>query len=348
MTEDRNTEDFTKDQASFLQLEAGSVWDRHKQLQDKNKTITETVLKLYSVLLVFAAFPFSREGILETGFSRVWGFGGAWLALAAWIYCDRAFRAYGSHLFEQVFCMRQIAQLREVMMGSSMRYAELSLLATSKNERIDHVSSSQMLYTAYFYKLLSLFTPMYLCLFLAMIMFPHAMFDPKIHTTRAIYLRTMLGFSGVFFFWLGSSMKRCYRLQKQAFRARRISSEKPLPKFPEEENLSPGPVDKNQKGWEKLRLLLRNMWWKVRTWAKRLCWGLAYLFAVANVVRFLQLYVAKPDALDNAYWWQHTDLILVSGTFVLFAALFILLEADLRIVLKIASDKNPVRQTTSP
>jgi hypothetical protein len=352
---------FAPNQADFLKLEAQSVWDRHKQLQEKNKTIMETVLKLYSFLLIFAAAPFTREGVLETGFSRVWGFGGVWLALAAWIYSDRSFRAYGGHLLEQVFCIRQIAQIREMIMSSSLTYSMLSLLPPSrtKSTKLSHISSSQILYTAYFYKVLSFFTPMYLCLFLCMILFPAVMLNPQIHVTRSIYARVSLGFSVVFFFWLGSSMKRCYGLQREAFRARRISPENFWPDFPEEDQLHPVPATKGEDRWNRFIRHLRTYWWSWRKWANWLLGGVCYVLAILDLALFVQRLIGAPSGLAvpsvlgnagsgldvalRAYWWRPEEFTLLWCTIIIFVIRFAFLEVDLRTVLKIAAENVPVR-----
>ncbi len=66
----------------FVLQRRGALQKRHAQLQAMNESSAKSVIKLYTLMLLYAAAPFSRlHGFLETGFFRVWGLGGTWLAV---------------------------------------------------------------------------------------------------------------------------------------------------------------------------------------------------------------------------------------------------------------------------
>jgi FtsH-binding integral membrane protein len=318
---------------SFMTLEMTHMWDRFKQLQEKNKIITSTVLKLYAVLFVFAAAPFTLQSFSGTGLSRVWGFGGVWLAITVWFFCDRSFRAYGSFWFEKNFCLRQIAQIRKMMVGSSVSYNRYSLFHAkvgmkstpdedkNRTHGNTHISRSQVLYTVYFYKLVSIFQPLYLCLFISLIIFPKEMTDPNVDTSRELFLRVLLGFSIVPFVWLITSMERCFGLLKNAFRARRISTKSPWPRFPDE--------DKHKFhlfGQSKIiyKLLIAS----------------ALIVSLCNLIRFIYLLLDKQE--DVAYWWATLDWHLLAITASVFVLIALYHEMDVRHVLSNAKEYFPL------
>lgn len=316
---------------AFMTLEMTHMWDRFKQLQEKNKIITSTVLRLYAVLFLFAAAPFTLQYFAGTGISRVWGFGGVWLAITVWFFCDRSFRAYGSFWFEKNFCLRQIAQIRKMMVGSSPRYNRFSLFRTKldpKDTADDdrnrlhghtHISRSQVLYTVYFYKIVSLFQPLYLCLFISLVIFPKEMTDPNVDTTRELFLRVLLGFSIFPFVWLFTSMERCFGLLKNAFRARRISTKSPWPRFPDK-------PDFHLFGQSKIvhKLLIAS----------------ALIASGCNLIRFVYLLLDRRENVD--YWWSTLDWWLVGITSSIFGFILLYHEVDVRYVLSKAKGDFPL------
>src|SRR6267378_511875 len=320
-------------EASFLNLQTNLLWDRYKQLEAENDSIKRFVIKIYVFMLLFAAAPFSLAGFLTTAFSRMWGFGGIWLALAAWFYCDRYFRAYGNNLFERVFCLKEMAQLREIVFQHSEAYNRYSLLPTqgdgSRAENaVDpgYITNSHLTYTAYFYKFLSLFMPMYLCVFLSMIIFPIAMLDAHVGTTRAMYLRVVLAFSFIFFVWLYASMRRCLGLFKDASRARRITVNRPWPQFPREEDLDLFPGQRYlQRGFPMV----------------------ASLLGFFNLALFGFRYVeisklgTSVSNFDLNLWWQTAEWQLLFATLIVFGLWLVFLEIDVRAILKAAQRKEP-------
>lgn len=292
---------------SFLTLEMAHMWDRYKQLQEKNKYITNTVFRLYMVLFLFAAAPFTLQHFTSTGISRVWGFGGVWLAFAVWFFCDRSFRAYGTHWFEKTFCLRQIDQIRKIMVGLSDRYNRHSLFPTTpERDRKEvrehtHISRSQVKYTVYFYKFVSLFQPFYLILFTSLILFPNEMSDPNSTITRALFFRVLLGFSFIFFAWLMLSMNRCFGILKNTFRARRISTRRPQPKFPSEEEIDLPLAD----------------FFKVSDYVLR--W-LAFAVSIINLIRFF--YLMENIQPTFGYWWATLDWHLLMITATIFVLMY--------------------------
>ncbi|MCA1619526.1 MAG: hypothetical protein LC795_09505 [Acidobacteria bacterium] len=317
----------TEHEQLFLSLEMSHMWDRYKQLQEKNKYITNTVFRLYMVLFIFAAAPFTLQRFTSTGISRVWGFGGVWLALAVWFFCDRSFRAYGTHWFEKTFCLRQIDQIRKITVGLSERYNHYSLFPTApargrkEVREHTHISRSQVKFTVYFYKFVSLFQPFYLTLFASLILFPDEMSDPNSTVTRTLFLRVMLGFSFIFFAWLMLSMDRCFGILKNTFRARRISKHRPQMKFPRE-------TDINLPGagfFRTSRDLLRVF---------------AIVVSVCNLIRFF--YLMQNVQPSFGYWWTTLDWHLLSATVFIFVSTYAHDEAYVRSFLKAAKRKFPL------
>jgi hypothetical protein len=319
-------------EVTFMISEKDDMWKRYMQLQEKNRVMTSTLLRLYVLLFAFAAAPFTLQYFSATGISSVWGFGGVWLAITVWFYCDRAFRAYGIFWFEKIFCLLQIAQIRKMMVGKSERYYEFSLFRTgayvktieeNQKERVHgptHISRSQVTYTVYFYKIVSLFQPLYLLLFISLIILPKEMADPHVGITQALFLRVLLGFSFVFFIWLKTSMDRCFGLLKNAFRARRISRDCPWPKFPDDRT-----HELRSSGSQILSGLL---------------WTSAFALSLGNLIRFL--YLLSNKQRDFNYWWSGLDWHLVAGTFFLFGVVALYHELDVRSVMRRAKKAFPL------
>jgi len=218
---------------------------RHERLQTLNQAGAQSVIGLYTLMLLYAAAPFSSlHGVLVTGFLRVWGLGGLWLAMTAWFYCDRTFWRYGNHLFEQIFCMRQIFQMDKIAIGRSKLHNLYAILPSygyswdrapstvAPSGDPTHVDNKRVKAAAWFFKLVSIFPLMYLCLFVSMLLFAGKMLDSNTQNTLELYGRVVLGFSFVFFYWLKRSMKSCDELMRRAFLARRIGVESPWPEFP--------------------------------------------------------------------------------------------------------------------
>jgi hypothetical protein len=308
---------------SFVRLEAEQIVDRYKTLENKNRAMSATVIRLYILLLLFAAAPFSVPLYLQTGFLRVWGFGGMWLAIVVWMYFDRSVRSYGKHIFERIFCLRHLSCLRSLVHGNSEWYKTHSLLVTSGPDLMNkdcgdptHLSSSQMTATVYFYKVLSLFPPLYLVLFISLVLQPREMLDPSITTTRLLYFRFLVGFSAVMFLWLATSTMNCFGIQREAFRARRISRTSPWPLFP-----SVASIDESYH--------------RTRTILFRVLGVLAGAVATANLVRIVQL--LSGDGIRKG--WQTIDIHLAISTGILFLLLIILIETDARYLLSKAKQK---------
>src|SRR5262249_9013553 len=154
------------------------------------------------------------HGAVNTGFFRVWGVGGIWLSLTSWFYCDRTFWKYGHHLFEQVFCIRQLFQLDKIALGRCRLHNLYALLpsygysgdrmprAITPAEDPTHISQPRIRTAARFFKLVNIFPVMYFCLFASMLFFANKMLVPGTEMELNTYLKVAVGFSGIFFFWL--------------------------------------------------------------------------------------------------------------------------------------------------
>ena len=100
-----------------------------------------------------------------------------------------------------------------------------------------HVSSRHIVGVAWFYKLLSLFHPLYLTLFAALCLYPRQLASPTSPEEQTVLMSVALGLSGIYFLWIRTSGTRCRELLEWAFRARRISTLRPWPMFPNELHL---------------------------------------------------------------------------------------------------------------
>lgn len=327
----------SESEASFVTTEMKTYWERHEQLQAKNKNVQASVIRLFSFMLLFAATPFSLQGFVRSGFSRVWGLGGIWLAIIAWFYCDRTFWSYGNHLFEQIFCLKHIAQIRKMLMSASEPYNLYSLRPTTTrianppfSGSPSRLSRRQIKNAAYFYKAVSFFTPMYLCLFICMVLFPQAMLGEKTETTWTPFLRVLLGFSGAFLLWIWVSMNSCYRLHRNAYRAEWITVQNPWPLFPKEGILElPSAQRYAAKSFSRLA--------QIATLVNLALFGWRYLFWRYGPMQG-QGYAAS-------YWWQSLDIALLAVTGALVIAWYAFQEWYLRDVLERAEsywyEKNP-------
>lgn len=311
------TSDSSKYDSKYVRLETRQIVARFVELEDKNKSISSSLIRLYIFLLLYAAAPFSLPIHFETGFLRVWGFGGLWLAIVMWIQFDRGCRSYGRHLFERIYCIRQLTCLRKLVNMDSENYRNNTLLVVqgSDLERPrcgdpTHVSSSQVSATIYFYKILSLFPPLYFILFIALILVPTEMLDPNITTTREIYGRFVLAFSSIMYLWGAGSTKNCLSLQEQAFRARRISIRYPWPLFPDLADFLPT--------YAKVRKIL---YWSL--------WILAAIVSLLNLIRFFYLMVEQ-SVLDC---WQSLDFHLLYVSVGIFAIWVLYTEIEARYIL---------------
>lgn len=230
---------------AYISQKQASLMKRHEQLQAMNQAGVKSVIALYTLMLLYAAAPFSSlHAFPGAGFMRGWGFGGLWLAMTAWFYCDRTFWRYGDHLFEQIFCMRQLFQMDKIAVGRSKLHNLYAILpsygyswdrapsrATPSSDPT-HLSRERMVASAWFFKLVSFFPLMYFFLFLSMFFFPSQLSEAKGNERVETYWSVALGFSFVFFLWLARSMKSCGELLQKAFLARRIGVESPWPEFP--------------------------------------------------------------------------------------------------------------------
>jgi hypothetical protein len=185
-----------------------------------------------------------------------------------------------------------------------------------------HFSDSRATWSAYFYKVVTLFAPMYLCLFLAMILFATAMIDNQTASKTSLYVRVVLGCSAVFFFWLWKGMGSCNNFVQSAFRARRISLENPWPLFPEEAEL------------------------KLYGGREFICRVFAALSVLISLVSILDLIVftikhwSMPAASYNAALqpWEKALAVVAVSVFLIWWGY---LEFDIRYVLKQAKDYWP-------
>jgi hypothetical protein len=99
----------------YVMQKKAALRERHGQLQNMNEKGAKSVIALYTLMLLYASAPFSSlRSVLSTGFLRIWGLGGIWLAVTAWFYCERTFWKCGNRLFEQIFCMRQLFQMDKI------------------------------------------------------------------------------------------------------------------------------------------------------------------------------------------------------------------------------------------
>jgi hypothetical protein len=229
----------------YVLQKKAALRQRHSQLQGMNEKGNKSVITLYALMLPYAAAPFSNiQHLLSTGFFRVWGLGGIWLALTSWFYCDRTFWRYSNHLFEQVFCMRQLFQMDKIVVGRSKLHNLYAILPSygyswdrlksdiTPSGDPTHLSDKRIAAAAWFFKLVSFFPLMYFYLFVALLIFGEQMIDANVENRLVTYFRVALGFSFVCFLWLRRSMKSCGELMRTAFRARRIGVESPWPIFP--------------------------------------------------------------------------------------------------------------------
>jgi hypothetical protein len=304
--------------------EAEHVWERFRDLEQRNRSNLTSLFKLFTVLIAFASAPFTFESFTRTGLSRVWGICGLWVALVAWIYADRTFRSYGRHLFERVFCLRQLRQYRRLLLGRWPEYSRYSLFSDRNLDKDKAVSAfperverSQVVITLYFYKTISAFFPFYTVLFVSLILAPELILDSGTLSTRSIYTRFALGFSAITFAWLVTSSRRCRGLLEAAFCARRISRTRPWPVFPSDERLA---------------------LWKGRTVLARVIVLAAVALAATNLARMIYLLVARPDGTG---WWRGCDWYLLAVSGLGLVVMFVHSEIDVRYVLGRAKDVDP-------
>jgi hypothetical protein len=270
----------TDQEFNYVLQKKASLRERHKQLQTMNESTSKSVISLYALMLLYAGAPFSGlHSLLGTGFFRVWGFGGMWLALTGWFYCDRALWKYGNHLFEQIFCMRQLFQMDKVAIGRSKLHNLYAILPSygyswdrlhieaTPSDDPTHLSNRRIQAAAWFFKLVNLFPLMYFVLFVSMVLFARKMMDTTGEDRLETYTRVALGFSFVFFWWLSRSMRSCAELMKAAFRARRVGVESPWPRFPDRT------VDEATQELHRRR--------------NRVCIGVATCVSIINLVAFL-------------------------------------------------------------
>ncbi len=328
----------------ILKLERTQVWERYKQLDEKDRTNRRNIAQLYILLVAFAAAPFTltRE-FIGTAASRIWGFGGVWIACATWYYADRVMFGHGDSLVEKVLCIRQANRIREMSAALSPLYSRLSLLPvreiviTGYRPTGDptHVGDEQLTNSSYFYKLVSFFHPLYLVLFSCLILFPIEFTDPRFHATRLLFLRVLVGFSGTVFLWLYTSSRVCTHILKAGYRARRIGPDRPWPLFPSEAYLH-----------RRLPGLYR-----LHVWVKLAWMASAVLFGL-NLVRLVYLFLSGALPLQIAIveevWWQPLDVWLAWLTPVALGITYALIEIRIRAVLRAARALDSASRRASP
>ena len=87
---------------------------RPMEEDEKDTAQGRLLLRFYVLMLAFSAAPFAYEPLREPSLLRLWAFGGLWVASTGWYYANRAMRLFGKHTCERVFCMKQIARVRQV------------------------------------------------------------------------------------------------------------------------------------------------------------------------------------------------------------------------------------------
>lgn len=316
-----------KQVGNYLVKELSVVWDRYVRLEDMNKVNESRILRLFILLLVFAAAPFSLQGFGTSGFIRVWGFGGVWLAVTVWAYFDRVFQAYAERIVERVFCLRQIHLIRLTSVPQTNPYWNSSLFPTERESEGEvvsgdptHISTRQMAFSAYFYKLLSLFLPFYLILFIALMYDPLTMIHRDSNDALRMYAQVTFGLSGVFIIWILSSKNRCLALLKAVYRSRRISPATPWPFAPT-----------NRKS----KSLLPSEWQLV----ERVLLSCAIGVAVLNL--FYVLLVELSSVLVKWPWRAHFGVVLLISTVFLYGLLFLYYELFLRKFIRTLSKRTP-------
>lgn len=270
----------------FIEIETRLIWDRYRELENRDIADRATVMKLIGALLLYAAVPFSFSRIdppsfISTAFARVWAIGGVWLAIVVWVHNDNAFYDQSKRLYERVLCILQINQMRRAMKTLCDVYSRFSLFpaevnTTSRKPTGDpaFVRTSHMIIASLFYKFVGLFHPLYVLLFITLFFFPKRLLDSGDDRTHFVFLRVAHGFVFVLFYWVWSSWDRCRGALRNVFRSKRVSRERPWPIIPNSEKLPRGVQRKH------LKLFLA---------------GTAALLSVLNLTEFFILYFGKQD-----------------------------------------------------
>lgn len=309
---------------NFLDFELRCVWERFNELKARDFSNYADLVKLYGLTILYASAPFYFSGFSDSGLVRVWGLGGLWLAGTTWFISDRGFRAYGFHLKERMLCLKQIAIVRSILMENNTRYLAETLLPVGPQLRRrgrdrgfpERISPGAIDGASYFFKFLSLFPLMYLYVFAAIIMFPSKMVGAGYQYTLELFLRLVLAGACFFYFWLYVSSARCVHLQRLVFTARRISTGRPWPTFPRGEAADKG-------GMTRVRL-------------RRYMVMAAGLISLANFLRGLQL-LAIPGG-----FWEPLDITLGIATVFVAIAGFVFAEVDIRKMIKVAKEVDPI------
>jgi steroid 5-alpha reductase family enzyme len=219
----------------FILFEASLLSQRYDRLKDRDYQNFLKQTKLFTFLILYGAAPFVLDAPIASHLLRAWGLGGVWLVVTVLFYCDRDFRAYGLHLKERVYCLKQLSVLRKIAMSASEEYVRRSLLPVEESSDRpkphhsfpERLSSGQIRAASYFFKFLGFFPLLYLSVFAMALTSPQ---DLGLQGARSIV--------GVFFLlapvisaWLYFSELRCLDIQRLAFEARRITPKNHWPRF---------------------------------------------------------------------------------------------------------------------
>jgi len=312
----------------FFEHELSAAWSRYNELKERDRNNYQAVFKLFALLIVYASAPFSLDAFRESGFIRVWGIGGVWLSAVVWFIADRNFRAYGYHVKERLFCLNQLAILRDVLTRGVDEYRDRSLFPLGSLYRNkagssfpEKVSPTQMLAASYIFKLITGFPPLYTVLFLGLVLFPKQIVGNSDLDAILLFCRILVGASFVLFAWVWASAHRCMTLQKLAFAARRISSERPWQMFPDKEV--------GERIWGGRRLFVRTLKFII------------FVIVAANIIRAVYLMASEATVVDS---WQLIDCWLAAITVCVLTSIFLFTEIDIRNVVSTAKQVDPIER----
>ena len=65
----------------LFNFELEALWERYNSLRERDYENHNRLIRLFSLLIVYASAPFTLQAFSSTDFIRVWGLGGIWLAL---------------------------------------------------------------------------------------------------------------------------------------------------------------------------------------------------------------------------------------------------------------------------
>ncbi len=188
------------------------------------------------------------------------------------------------------------------------------------------VDQRRVTYTSYFLKLITLFGPMYLLLFIAVLAFPDIMVSPRATGAVATAIRLQLALSLVLWAWIYAGHRRCRHLMECAHRAKKVALVRGWPLFPPDHLLRPS------------------------TWLGRvLYYGFRHFLALGFGVCVLNLVVGiahyaewlRWGAFPPSKWWGAADVVFAWLTGGLLLILFLFSHFDTVRWNRAASDADP-------